>query len=529
MRLVRNFGRDMADSKAKKTSLSLKQRFDILKAVDKVHGHGSKSRIAKEFGIANSTLSTIIKERKRIEAAFEESKFQPQRKRIRSAKYEDIESGLLLWFKGIREKNLPVSGPILQTKAEEIAKEMGFEDFSCSSGWIHRFKIRHAIVQKRVSGEAASVSEETVASWQEVTLPSLLADFAPEDVFNVDETGLFFKLLPDSTLAFKGETCHGGKRAKERITVLVGGNADGSEKLPLLVIGKSKNPRCFKSVHSLPVDYTASKKAWMNSEIFMNWLQKMNRRFVQQSRNVLFIVDNCPAHPVVDNLSNMKVVFSPPNATSRLQPMDQGVIHALKAGYRKKLLSKMIAAVDEGKDYSVTLLNALHFLNSAWNAVTQDTVANCFKKGGFFKQSSEVIPANVTTVDEEMTEQILYLQQRGVHGLDSVTPESYITFDDSLETMEELTTKSIAEQVQAQKHSLEPIEEEEEEEDCDDEVPVPVTLAEAENCTEKLRRFFQSKDATHDFFRMLDQMEGFTSQLRMSSKQTVLTDFFSKC
>ena len=85
--------------------------------------------------------------------------------------------------------------------------------------------------------------------------------------FHVDKTGLFFKLLPDSTLAFKGETCHGGKRAKEGITVLVGGNAYGSEKLPLLVIGKSKNPRCFKSVHSLPVDYTASKKAWMNVEL----------------------------------------------------------------------------------------------------------------------------------------------------------------------------------------------------------------------------------------------------------------------
>ena len=140
--------------------------------MDKAPGHGSKSRIAKEFGIPNSTLSTIIKERKRIEAAFEESKFQPQRKRIRSAKYEDIKSGLLLWFKGIREKNLPISGPILQAKAEEIAKEMGFEDFSCSSGWIHRFKTRHGIVQKRVSGEAASVSEETVASWQEITLPS---------------------------------------------------------------------------------------------------------------------------------------------------------------------------------------------------------------------------------------------------------------------------------------------------------------------------------------------------------------------
>ena len=137
MPLVRNFGRDMANSKSKKNSLSLKQRIDILKAVDKAPGHGSKSRIAKEFDIPNSTLSTIIKERKRIEAAFEESKFQPQRKRIQLAKYEDIESGLLLWFKGIREKNLPISGPILQAKAEEIAKEMVFEDFSCSSGWIH--------------------------------------------------------------------------------------------------------------------------------------------------------------------------------------------------------------------------------------------------------------------------------------------------------------------------------------------------------------------------------------------------------
>ena len=94
----------------------------------------------------------------------------------------------------------------------------------------------------------------------------------------------------------------------------------------------------------------------------------------------------------------------------------------------------------------------------------------------------------------------------------SVILESYISFDDSLENMEELATKSIAEQVQA----LQPIEEEEEEEeeDCDDKVPVPVTLAEAENIS-----------CDTGLFRMLDQMEGSTSQLTMSSKQTVLIDF----
>ena len=45
-----------------------------------------------------------------------------------------------------------------------------------------------------------------------------------------------------------------------------------SHKLPLLVIGKFKNPRWFKGVGTLPVNYEANKKAWMNGELFIKWL-----------------------------------------------------------------------------------------------------------------------------------------------------------------------------------------------------------------------------------------------------------------
>ena len=62
----------------------------------------------------------------------------------------------------------------------------------------------------------------------------------------------------------KGERCSGGKYSKNRLTGLVCGNAVG-EKLPLLVIGKSKKPRCFKDVSTLPCQYTNQKKSWMNS------------------------------------------------------------------------------------------------------------------------------------------------------------------------------------------------------------------------------------------------------------------------
>jgi hypothetical protein len=80
-------------------------------------------------------------------------------------------------------------------------------------------------------------------------------------IYNADETGLFFRCLPAKTLALKGEACSGEKKSKERLSVLLGANADGSDKLPVLVIGKSKNPRCFKNVKQLPVQYTANAKA----------------------------------------------------------------------------------------------------------------------------------------------------------------------------------------------------------------------------------------------------------------------------
>lgn len=59
--------------------------------------------------------------------------------------------------------------------------------------------------------------------------------------------------------------------SKERVTVLLTANVTGSIKRKLLVIGKSKQPRCLKLVKRLPVTYTSNKKAWMIPEIFANY------------------------------------------------------------------------------------------------------------------------------------------------------------------------------------------------------------------------------------------------------------------
>ena len=47
------------------------------------------------------------------------------------------------------------------------------------------------------------------------------------DVYNMDETGLFYRSLPDKSLTVKGEQCNGGKHAKDRITIVLCANMAG--------------------------------------------------------------------------------------------------------------------------------------------------------------------------------------------------------------------------------------------------------------------------------------------------------------
>ena len=91
-----------------------------------------------------------------------------------------------------------------------------------------------------------------------------------EEIFNADETGLFFRALPSRSLTVKGDDCRGGKKSKDRISVLLACSAVG-EKLTPFVIGHSARPRCFKGLAStlcLPVTYFSNKKAWMTGDLF---------------------------------------------------------------------------------------------------------------------------------------------------------------------------------------------------------------------------------------------------------------------
>ena len=101
-----------------------------------------------------------------------------------------------------------------------LSMEMGLDDFSASNGWLESFKKRHDVKASLLSGESADVNEDVVRSWS-VRVIDICAGYEPKDVFNVDETGVFFRTLPDRSLVVKGDACKGGKLAKDRIITLM--------------------------------------------------------------------------------------------------------------------------------------------------------------------------------------------------------------------------------------------------------------------------------------------------------------------
>lgn len=164
-----------------------------------------------------------------------------------------------------------------------------------------------------------------------------------------------------------------------RITLLLGTNSTGDDKLKPLVIGKSKNPRCFKGVKSLPIEYFANKKAWMNASLFHDWLLGINKRMKLFNRNILLFIDNCPANNDIPILSNIKVKFLPLNTTSKLQPLDQGIIRTFKSIDRKEVVLKVIEDIESGKKPGVNLLEAVRIIDKAWKNLKPSTIQNCFK------------------------------------------------------------------------------------------------------------------------------------------------------
>ena len=83
----------------------------------------------------------------------------------------------------------------------------------------------------------------------------------------------------------------------------------------------------------------------MTGAVFDLWLSEWNRELYKQKRKIALLVDNAPGH-IADDYDNIKLVFLPPNTTSKLQPLDQGIISWVKREYRRLITVEYMAGCD---------------------------------------------------------------------------------------------------------------------------------------------------------------------------------------
>ncbi|XP_064165140.1 tigger transposable element-derived protein 4-like [Anguilla rostrata] len=370
----------------KRNDLTLADKVKVIQMLNGVFKI-SQTEVAKKFRCSQSQVCRANKNKAAILQQWE-ANANPNRKRKREGKDVEVEDALLRWFVNARAKSVPLSGPTLMETAKALAESLGDPDFKPTEGWLSRWKERNNIVFRRVQKKDTDTQSDE--DWVRDVLPTILQQYEPDCIYNCNETSLLYSAIPNRTLTLKTEKFTSGKNSMDRITILFACNMSGTDKLIPLVIGHSKNQRCFHG-RKVPLPWYANKQAWMTAEIFAEWVKKTDYEMGWKHKKIILLLDNCTAHPSDIQLSNIRLVFLPANMTSFIQPIDQGIIRNFKALYRSQMLKRILQAVDNNADIDsaadlvkqITILDALYMVREAWKNVSQETIRNCFRKGGF--------------------------------------------------------------------------------------------------------------------------------------------------
>lgn len=536
------------------TKLEVLRRFDEgQRAVD----------IGAALGLPSTTVRTIrgnsVKIRKSVQSVT--STAATKISRSRSETMEKMEQLLAVWLENyVQQHSLPLGQAVIQRKAKRLFdelkekdKENSDETFAASKGWFERFKKRYKYHNLKCTGEAAS-GDEAAAEVFKDTFKKIVEEngYSPKQIFNVDETALFWKKMPSRTYISREEkTAPGFKASKDCFTLMLGANAAGDKKMKPVCVYRSETPRAMKghSKQLLPVIWKhqskakdgKNRKAWMTGTIFREWLTlhaipewKEYCRKENMDFKILLLMDNAPCHPknLNDVSPHVKVVFLPPNTTCLIQPMDMGVIRAFKAYYTRRTFDRLIDAMDAGQ-YSdarefwtnFNIMDCLDIIKHSWSEVTPDCLRGVW--GRLWPEQS-----NFKGFDEKMqgiTKKIVSLARKV--GFDEVDEEDVTdlletenTEDDDLEDLEE----QIAQQTSVS-----------DEEACKEPEPKTLTakrLGEALDLAQKMKDIFSEDDPVPErsskVLRAVDDALRCYKEIYLEkkkhAKQQSIHDFFKK-
>ena len=472
---------DAAGKVQKRTQFTNEEKLDIL---NWYNDNGQKQTFTVEhykpvFPTFNqSTLSLWLKDE---EGTRERCESNLQTIRQRNVKNPEFEAALSVWIDQVLENpNSRITGDVIKEVVcrfydlLEISEENRLQ---LSNGWLTKFLNRHGMKLYHFHGEASSAPIATLGV-ERIRLANIIQTFLNnghtlDDVWNMDETALFYAAIPDQGLA--RQTQAGVKQLKTRLTLAVTVNASGTETLDPMFIGKAFKPRCFgkKTGKQLGFQYFNNSKAWMTGELFEKWLLDWNAELLQMHRKVLLFVDNFAGHKVEVIPSNIQLEFLAPNLTAFIQPCDAGIIRAFKGIYRRKVvmrsIDKLFRLEIEKDIFKIDQLTAMNLARYAWKDVMPEAIKHCWEHTGILPRVvTDVVLTDppISNGTDKYVQDLIHKLQMDIdllsteadvrnRPLDLMPAETFVCIDDDSDAILELTVEQIVALVKQPQYQFE--------------------------------------------------------------------------
>lgn len=416
-----------ADAEDRKNAPAKRRRLDLsekVRALDMLERGATPQEVASEFGASKRAIMRMRKEAHVIRSLSESGArgSMKSRKQCHPGKYAALETKVMEDLNASHSSKLPHECNVIRSCAKKVRDDMlkgtslaageskDLQGFVPTDLWIKSFARRNNLDVCGGTWQMAGVSSEERVYPDIQNIKNDLQRYDPDCILSVHEATLYYKVLPRSTYQLfrtgaAGASSTGvtsGMQTKDRLTLFFCTNATGTLKVPLAVVGTSKQPLCFR-VKRCPLEYFAQENALVDAVTFKEWFSQVLLPAVRQHswKNVALLVESISDEKIVeDSRSQVKVFRLPPDPGSKRYPMEKGIMEAVKQKYRYTMLERVVELISvrdavqgcpEKRDvgflglvdgHDANELDATEILCSIWEGTSAQSIARSWVKSG---------------------------------------------------------------------------------------------------------------------------------------------------
>lgn len=384
--------------------LTLAQKLQVILLIREKTPYAS---IMKTFGISVRACNRIKTEAPQLEKKAKSLKNNSNQKSDKPCLFPEVEGHLLVFIDIARVARLAITRDTIRVRALEFRdkilqscqdeqKAQMLRSFRASDHWITMFARRNKL-RSVISREELPGNQDQKAKHAIVNLRLALHQYDADNIYNVAETGLLYRLLPKRTYN-RGTK---GMRNEDRMTLVICTNASASHRLPVTVIASTKQTHAFSEIN-FPLPYFQQAMAWNDRATCLQWFQEVFLSEIDKrtSAKVALILDKGSSHGanLIDPSGQVQVFYLPPTCAAKHQPMKLGVVALLRKSYKHQLLALVMEFLNDRKElqnsarrwqtgtmglyegHDPHVLDAAELISEIWKTLSVVAIRKCWLK-----------------------------------------------------------------------------------------------------------------------------------------------------